>query len=68
MGQIIKVLGTLLAGLGLSNLIPNNSLQADANTSAEDSSNWSTIIALGGLAVGMVMWSMFGKKISKMFK
>ena len=68
MGKIISMIGTLLAGLGLSTIIPNDSLQPEVGTSAEDQANWSSILVVGSLVVGMFMWSMLGQKIKSIFK
>lgn len=68
MGNIIKMIGSLLAGLGLASIVPTTDLSTDATTPASDVSNWSSIIALGGIGVGVLFWAMAGKKITKMMK
>lgn len=56
MGSIIKMIGTLLAGVGLSSFIPNADLNAPADASADVQSSWMSVIAIGGVATGMLIF------------
>ncbi len=68
MAQIIKVLGTLFAGMGIGTIIPSSDLSAPAGTSAQNVANWPSIIAIGGVVMGILVYALFGKKLGKIFK
>ena len=56
MGSIIKMLGTFFAGIGLTSIMPNNSSLAPTSEDQSLSSSWYSVIAVGGVVAGMLMY------------
>lgn len=58
MGSIIKMIGTLLAGIGLGSIMPEAELTPSAD---QDATNWLSTIAVGGIGVGMLLYWLLRK-------
>lgn len=56
MGSIIKMIGTLLSGIGLGSLFSSTELTPGQDNTPEQVSNWTSIIAIGGVGLGMLMY------------